>query len=229
MIEAAGQGSTARAAAMESVLTLCGVQSRRSAASREHMEFAMAQSAELAERRRRPRLPLPRAELAAVARLCDELREAVDALDEKLDKPIALWFWSSAASLGADGEDREFDLYEMSERLEALSDSCRNLSRPRLKKPAQRPPGTFQNPALRSLIFDLYVAIVKIGHGRLTLSQDLDWSARGTLPQTLEILRPWLPGVVPRRLPYSTLRRILHSAPRRDDGPPSPKLNQKAA
>lgn len=229
MTEPADHGGAALASAIDNVLALSGVESRKSAASREHMEFAICQSTELAERRRRPRRRLPRAELAAVARLSDELREAIDLLDEKLDRPIALWFWSSAASLSEDHDDRDFDLSEMRERLEALGESCRNLARPLVKKPPQRPLGTFQNPALRSLIFDLHAAIVKIGRGRLTLSQDLDWSARGTLPQTLEILRPWLPGVVPRRLPYSTLRRILHSAPRQDDGPPSPKLNQKAA
>ena len=83
-------------------------------------------------------------------------------------------------------------------------------SQPKKKVP-HRPRGSTQNPVLRTLILDLHVSIVQGAQGKLTLRKD-GTDIRGTLPAVLEILRPYLPEVIPVMLPYTTLRDIRKSA-----------------
>jgi hypothetical protein len=54
---------------------------------------------------------------------------------------------------------------------------------------------------------------MEIDHGELTLYSDGS-KPKGTLPEVLEILREYLPGIVPSALPFSTLRRFLRDARR---------------
>ena len=83
-------------------------------------------------------------------------------------------------------------------------------SQPKKKDP-HRPRGSTQNPVLRMLILDLQVSIVQGAQGKLTLRKD-GTDIRGTLPAVLEILRPYLPDVIPVMLPYTTLRDMRKSA-----------------
>ena len=84
------------------------------------------------------------------------------------------------------------------------------VSQPK-KEVSHRPHGSTQNPELRMLILGLYVSIVQEAQGKLTLRKDVH-DIRGTLPAVLEILRPYLPEIIPVMLPYETLRDIRKSA-----------------
>jgi hypothetical protein len=99
------------------------------------------------------------------------------------------------------------------------------VSQPK-KEVSHRPQGSTQNPALHMLIFGLYASIVQEAQGKLTLRKDVN-DIRGTLPAVLEILRPYLPEVIPVMLPYETLRDIRKAARRL---PPRiiPSVGQKA-
>jgi hypothetical protein len=79
------------------------------------------------------------------------------------------------------------------------------------KKVSNRPLGSRQNPILHQLILELYMSIVEGARGKLTLYDELG-EIRGTLPAVLDILRPFLPAVIPVKLPYETLRDIRKSA-----------------
>jgi hypothetical protein len=83
-------------------------------------------------------------------------------------------------------------------------------SRPK-NRVSNRPRGSTKNPILRDLILDLHYAIVDRARGKLTLYGG-GGQIRGTLPAVLEILRPYLPEVIPMKLPYETLRDIRKSA-----------------
>ena len=76
---------------------------------------------------------------------------------------------------------------------------------------SNRPRGSRQNPILRRLILQLYSSIVDRARGKLTLYVD-GGEIRGTLPAVLEVLRPYMPDVIPVKLPYETLRDIRKSA-----------------
>jgi hypothetical protein len=76
---------------------------------------------------------------------------------------------------------------------------------------SNRPRGSRQKPVLRRLILNLYISIVERAQGKLTLYGG-SGKAKGTLPAVLEILRPYLPEVIPAKLPYETLRDIRKSA-----------------
>jgi hypothetical protein len=84
------------------------------------------------------------------------------------------------------------------------------VSQPK-KEISHRPQGSTKNPALHMLIRGLYASIVQEAQGKLTLRKDVN-DIRGTLPAVLEILRPYLPEVIPVMLPYETLRDIRKAA-----------------
>jgi hypothetical protein len=48
----------------------------------------------------------------------------------------------------------------------------------------------------------------------LSVRKNARGELKGTAPAVLEILKPHLQGIVPDKLSYSTLRRMLKSAPR---------------
>lgn len=88
----------------------------------------------------------------------------------------------------------------------------RYLATSRPKNPvSNRPRGSSQNPILRGLILNLYTSIVEGAYGKLTLYGG-GGGIRGTLPAVLEILRAYLPEIIPVKLPYETLRDIRKSA-----------------
>jgi hypothetical protein len=76
---------------------------------------------------------------------------------------------------------------------------------------SNRPRGSRQNPILHGLIGELSMSIVEGAGGKLTL-YERGGEIRGTLPAVLEILRPYLPEVIPVSLPYTTLRNIRKRA-----------------
>jgi hypothetical protein len=83
-------------------------------------------------------------------------------------------------------------------------------SQPKNRVP-NRPRGSRQNPILRRLILELYSSIVDGAQGKLTLYV-AGGEIRGTLPAVLEVLRPYMPEIIPMKLPYETLRDIRKSA-----------------
>ena len=83
-------------------------------------------------------------------------------------------------------------------------------SQPKNRDP-NRPLGSSQNPILRTLVLELYSSIVDTARGKLTLYVH-GGEIRGTLPAVLEVLRPYMPEVIPVKLPYETLRDIRKSA-----------------
>jgi hypothetical protein len=73
-----------------------------------------------------------------------------------------------------------------------------------------RPKGSVKNPHLHFLIGSLYRSIVKDADGKLAVRKGkICGEAKGTLPTVLTILRPYLPRIIPTKLPYSTSRRVL--------------------
>jgi hypothetical protein len=86
-------------------------------------------------------------------------------------------------------------------------------AQPREKKAPHRPVSTFKRRALSLLVAGLYLYIVEKARGKLTLWQDaVTGELKGTLPGVLELLRPHLPGVLPEKMHFSTLRRALARA-----------------
>jgi hypothetical protein len=89
-----------------------------------------------------------------------------------------------------------------------LADAARSASEQK-KKVSHRPSRTFNNRGLHFLIEALYGLIVVHAEGELTLSQDSAGDLKGTLPAVLEVLRPYIPGVLPKKMHFSTLYRAL--------------------
>jgi hypothetical protein len=78
------------------------------------------------------------------------------------------------------------------------------------KRDPWRPKGSIKNPPLHLLIELLQRSIAKEADGRLSVRKGNSCGkAKGTLPAVLMILRPYLPDIIPSKLSYSTLRRVL--------------------
>ena len=142
------------------------------------------------KRRKEMRGPFKR-----IAHLKAELVKALDELDDEI-------FYASG-----------FDRVSIVGALTVLLDvPIRHLATSRPKNRASnRPRGSRANPVLRRLILNLYIAIVEGAQGKLTLYGGKG-EAKGTLPTVLEILRPYLPEVVPAKLPYEFVRDIRKAA-----------------
>jgi hypothetical protein len=211
---------------LERILSVTGVLHHRKAV-RESIKTTADMALDRFSHERRRITRSERATIKLVANLSDELSEAISRLDGGLDPRLALWFWNWAVR---NDDDDDFSLYDLQDRLDALAESCRELTAPPKKKAPNRPAGSVQYPVLRMLVVNLYGAIVIIGGGKLTLSQSVrSGDATGLLPAVLKILRRHLPEVVPARLPpYPTMRRIIREAADRDGGllarPPPSKL-----
>jgi hypothetical protein len=94
-----------------------------------------------------------------------------------------------------------------------LADATRSAAEPQKEKVSHRPPGSFKHNALHLLIEGLYLRIVVEARGKLTLWQDsVNFCLKGTLPDVLELLRPHLPGILPKKMNFSTLHRALARA-----------------
>jgi hypothetical protein len=142
------------------------------------------------KRRKEMRVPFKR-----IAQLRSQLLKAVDELDDEVFQASRVERVSVAGLLAV--------LLDVPLRYLAASQPKKTVS--------NRPRGSRKNPILHRLILDLYVAIVEGARGKLTLHGG-GGETRGTLPAVLEILRPFLPEVIPLKLPYETLRDIRKSA-----------------
>jgi hypothetical protein len=86
----------------------------------------------------------------------------------------------------------------------------------KIKPPAvqgNRPVTKVLHPNLAVFVRDLRELIVYKGKGNLTLWRDpVSSETKGTLPAVLNVLRPYLPDVVPEHISYRTLQRYHSSA-----------------
>ena len=85
------------------------------------------------------------------------------------------------------------------------------LLKPR-KRPAHRPDRSIKNPVAQVFVFELYRVVGKFG-GKLTLGMHIKaHKPNGSLPAVLAVLHDLLPTIVPRNIPYQTLRRMRRHA-----------------
>jgi hypothetical protein len=129
-----------------------------------------------------------------ISRIRNQVLELFDVLDDEVFKASRVERVSVLGLLAA--------LFDIPLRYLTMSEPKKQVS--------NRPRGSTQNPILRKLIFQLYLSLER-ATGKLTLYQ-AEGEARGTLPAVLELLRPFLPDVIPVHLPYETLRDIRKSA-----------------
>lgn len=92
--------------------------------------------------------------------------------------------------------------------IRALADGAHATSLSKEKKVPHRPRKSYKNRSFQFLIAALYRVIVVEAQGSLTLWQDAG-DLKGTLPVVLDVLRPYIPRVLPVRIPFSTLHRAL--------------------
>jgi hypothetical protein len=154
-----------------------------------------------------------RAQLRRIARAMRELAVMIDNLD---DAPRALF----AAALRAAPKTPSLE-YVRNSGLWGLGPFFKlhllftDLADTVAIAPSVRPDGARRNDAFHLLIWDLHSLIVERGGGQLTLGQRLsDGELTGTLAAVLAIMRPYLPDVIPKKLPYSTVQRQLRDVRR---------------
>ena len=127
-------GGLVSAEALDRILTTTQVQPSYRQASAELIRETVARARYLAERRQRTQRP--KALLKTVAKLSDELCEAVERLYAQLDARDAnTIFCDFVVRIDDDDEEDEFHLIKMMECLETLADSCKSMATPRAKKP----------------------------------------------------------------------------------------------
>lgn len=210
------------------IFEITGVRADHQGAAAERIQAAVVVLPRSEPRKR----PLRRRLLKKVAELSKGLRSQIELLDEEEEVVIGYIAFSNL-----DDDDDECYLQELKWRLEQLAAACHFRAAPAFRRPSNRPKGSFQYKPLRAFIYNLQIAVEKIGEGKLSLSQKiskknsphLEFVNQGRLREVLEILRPYIPDVIPSPLPSQiTLIRILRDARHRDEGPPSPqKKNQK--
>jgi hypothetical protein len=107
-----------------------------------------------------------------------------------------------------------------------LAVAARSVAKPSRARISHRPSGTFKHRALDFLVSGLYALIVVEAEGDMTLWQDSGTGRLcGTLPAVLGLLRPYLSGVLPEKIPFSTLYRPIarakkaHASAKWDLGP----------
>jgi hypothetical protein len=94
-----------------------------------------------------------------------------------------------------------------------LAVAARSVAQPKRAKISNRPAGTLKHRALDLLVGGLYGLIVLEAQGEMTLWEDHSTGRLcGTLPAVLELLRPWVSGVLPEKVPFSTLYRSIARA-----------------
>jgi hypothetical protein len=204
---------------LERILAVTQVPDLHQSAARERIQAAAVISDGRFSGRRRKRYRRPqRALFKRIAELSDDLHDGLLQAHDILG-PNNIYFYMFATSDpnlslydSEDDNDDEFTYYDLMDRLENLAEYCRSSLTEPPKKVAHRPTGSVQYPALSFLVCELHGAIVKTGHGKLTLSGNGD-EATGSLVDTLKILRRPLPEIVPRKLPsYPTLHRMQVAA-----------------
>jgi hypothetical protein len=155
---------------------------------------------------RRSSRPRPRTALKRIARLATKLYEALDQLGENRK-------WLEVDFDGPFDDADDVELYYVESLIFDLIQAAENAATFREKKAPNRPIGGVKNRPFHFLIDLLYAYLVEVAHGRLSVRKDAGGDLKGTAPAVLKILRPHLQGIVPSELSYSTLRRMLQSAP----------------
>jgi hypothetical protein len=107
--------------------------------------------------------------------------------------------------------------------IHSLAEAARSASEQK-KKDSHRPSRAFKNRGLHFLIEALYGLVVEQAEGELTLWQDSAGDLKGTLPAVLEVLRPYIPGLLPNKMHFSNLHRALVRAKEARSPRPSRKL-----
>ena len=105
-------------------------------------------------------------------------------------------------------ESKYFALLPILKEIRALADAARSASLRKKEEVSHRPPKSFKSRGFELLIHGLYRLIVVKAQGTLTLWQDAG-DLKGTLPLVLEVVRPYIPGILPVNISFSTLHRSL--------------------
>ena len=126
-----------------------------------------------------------RAAAKEIARLTKDLGKAIREAKDLF--PIIFEIDWAADGYEGDEDGCTVDLFGLMSILDDLGTEFERLASPPIKQVANWPPGTVQNPALSYAIDGLYKAIVKEGHGELTLWENDDRELKGTLPSVLKL------------------------------------------
>jgi hypothetical protein len=133
-----------------------------------------------------------------VARIVEELENTI----ERLEEPALFRLHNAHGSLKVARDE-----------IRKLANAARSAAKSQKKSVSNRPLRSFKHNALHLLIEGLYLRIVVEARGKLTIWQDsATGELKGTLPEILELLRPYLHGVLPKKMHFSTLHRALARA-----------------
>ena len=146
-----------------------------------------------------PPTPKQRKQTKRVAEITRDLEFAINTLDEPTRFRLRNAFQATLPTA----------------EIRSLFNAASSTAIPLKKKTSNRPVHSFKNRSLELLIHGLYGLIVVNSQGQLTLWEDrVAGGLKGTLPAVLELLRPYLHGILPKRIPFSTLNRALSRAKR---------------
>jgi hypothetical protein len=137
--------------------------------------------------------PKEKKQIKQVEKMAKGLESSIQLLEEAALRRLNSEYWITPPLL---------------KEIRALADGAHAASLSKEKKVPNRPLKSYKNSALNLLIHGLYRIIVVEAQGSLTLWQDAG-DLKGTLPVVLDVLRPYIPGVLPVRIPFSTLHRSL--------------------
>ena len=137
--------------------------------------------------------PKEKKQIKQVEKMAKGLESSIQLLEEAALRRLNSEYWITPPLL---------------KEIRALADGAHAASQSKEKKVPNRPLQSYKNRALNLLIHALYRVIVVEAQGSLTLWQDAG-DLKGTLPVVLDVLRPYIPGVLPVRIPFSTLHRSL--------------------
>jgi hypothetical protein len=137
--------------------------------------------------------PKEKKQIKQVAKMAKGLEFSIQLLEEAALRRLNSEYWIMPPLL---------------KEIRALADGAHAASLSKKKGVPHRPRESFKNRGFQFLITVLYRDIVVEAQGSLTLWQD-DGDLKGTLPLVLDVLRPYIPGVLPVRIPFSTLHRAL--------------------
>jgi hypothetical protein len=137
--------------------------------------------------------PKEKKQIKQVEKMAKGLESSIQLLEEAALRRLNSEYWITPPLL---------------KEIRALAGGAHAASLSKEKKAPHRPRKSFKNRALNFLVAALYRVIVVEAQGSLTLWQDAG-DLKGTLPVVLDVLRPYIPGVLPVRIPFSTLHRSL--------------------
>jgi hypothetical protein len=137
--------------------------------------------------------PKEKKQIKQVEKMAKGLESSIQLLEEAALRRLNSEYWITPLLL---------------KEIRALAGGAHAASLFKEKKAPHRPRQSYKNRAFNFLIAVLYRVIVVEAQGSLTLWQDAG-DLKGTLPLVLEVLRPYIPGVLPVKIPFSTLHRSL--------------------